>query len=253
MKKNIAASLIVVIALALAVGCAGCTTSTSPSPSPSTNATAVSNTTALGTALGNTTALGNATHLDVMQGQHFTIQLQSNPSTGYQWQPTYNTAAVTLVNQTYMAGSTSLLGAPGAAVFTFQGTKTGTSVITFNCVSPANQTTNSVNYTINCTTLKIASVNAVFVSNGTNFTIPQPSNPSTGYQWQLQYTNDTFTLVNQTFASNVSASSAVVGAGGSELWTFQTTATGSGGIILSEVSPANQTTTIVPYLVLVTS
>ena len=254
MKKTIAASLIVVIALALAVGCAGCTTTTTPSPSPSTNATAVSNTPALGTAAGNTTAFANATDLDVMQGQNFTIQLQANSaSTGYTWQPSYNTGDITLVNQTYMAASSSLIGAPGAQVFTLRGTQPVASVITFNYMSPANQTAKSVNYTINCTTLKINSVNGVYVANGTNFTMQQPSNPSTGYSWQLEYTNDTFTLVNQTFSSNVSTSSTIVGAGGAEMWTFQTTALGNGAIVLSEMSPANTTTSTVPYLVLVAS
>jgi predicted secreted protein len=189
-----------------------------------------------------------------MLGQNFTMQLQSNTaSTGYQWQPTYNTSAIKLVNHTYIASSTALLGAPGADVFTFQGLQAGTSVITFNYVSPANQTTNTVTYTINCTTLNIPSVNAVLVSNGTNFTIQQLSNPSTGYQWRLDYTNDTITLVNQTFVSNASTSSTVVGAGGTEVWTFQATATGSAGIVLSEISPASQTTTTIPYLVLIQS
>jgi len=239
MKKTVAASLIVVLSLALAVGCAGCTSSTTPSPSPTT------------TAVTNATALGNATDIDVMQGQNFTTQLQSNPSTGYHWEPTYTNATITLVNRTFIASSTAL-GAPGADVFTFQGTQTGTSVITFNYVSPANQTTNSVSYTITCTALQIPTGNAVLVSQGQNFTIRQLSNPSTGYSWRLDYTNDTLKLVNQTFVSN-STSSTVVGAGGTELWTFQATGTGSGGIVLSEISPANQTTNTVPYLVLITS
>jgi len=247
MKKTVATSLVVVIALALAVGCAGCTSSTSPSPSPNATTTLVSNTTALAT------SPGNATDIEVMQGQNFTMQLQSNPSTGYHWEPTYNNSTITLVNRTYIASSMPVPGAPGADVFTFQGTQAGASVITFNYISPANQTTNSVNYTITCTTLKIASVNAVLVSNGQNFTIQQQSNPSTGYHWQLDYTNDTLRLVNQTFTSNVSASSTIVGAGGIEMYTFHATATGSGGIVLSEVSPANQTTNTVPYLVLITS
>jgi len=257
MKKTVTASLIVVIGLALVVGCAGCTSSTSPSPSPSTSIAAVStapvvsNTTALGTSIGNATAFGNATHLDVMLGQNFTVQLQSNPSTGYQWQPTYNTTSVKLVNQTYMAGA-ALPGAPGAEVFTFQGLKAGTSAAMFNYVSPANQTTISVTYTIDCTTLSIPSVNAVYVANGSNFTIQQLSNPSTGYQWRLDYSNDTIKLIAQAFVSNTTSTN-LVGAGGTQRWTFQATAAGSAGIVLSEISPAKQITTTVPYLVLVTS
>jgi len=259
MKKIVAVSLIVVISLALAVGCAGCTSSTTPSPSPSTAAvssTAVaSNASAdLGGNTSNATALREATNLTLVKGQNLTIQLQSNPSTGYQWEPTYNNASITLVNQTYVASNTSLLGAPGAELFTFQAPQTGTSVITFNYVSPANQTTNSVNYTINSTTLNVSTVNAVYVSQGQNFTIPLQSNPSTGYHWELSlYDNSTLKFVNETFVSSVSTSSTVVGAGGTDLWTFQAIHTGTGGIILSEISPANETTNGVVYSVLITS
>ncbi|MGA9080000.1 MAG: hypothetical protein WB581_07195, partial [Halobacteriota archaeon] len=80
MKKTVMASLIVVVSLAFAVVCAGCTSSTSPSPSPGSTTTVA----------GNGTALGNATDINVMQGQNFTMQLQSNPSTGYHWEPTYD-------------------------------------------------------------------------------------------------------------------------------------------------------------------
>ncbi|MGA3360068.1 MAG: protease inhibitor I42 family protein [Halobacteriota archaeon] len=260
MRKTVAASLIVVISLALAVGCAGCTSSTTPSPSPSTTTAAVSTavasnaSAALGGNTSNATALREATNLTVVQGQNFTIQLQSNPSTGYQWEPTYNNASITLVNQTYVASNISALGAPGTDLFTFLATQTGTSVITFNYVSPANQTTNSVNYTINSTTIVSYNVNGVLVSQGQDFTIPLPSNPSTGYHWELSlYDNSTLKFVNETFASNVSTSSTVVGAGGTDLFTFQATQTGTGGIILSEISPANQTTNAVVYSVLITS
>ncbi len=94
MKKTVAASLVVVIALALAVVCAGCTSSTTPSPSPGTTTAVVGNTTGLGT------SLGNATNITVVQGQNFTMQLQSNPSTGYHWEPSYNNSSITLVNRT---------------------------------------------------------------------------------------------------------------------------------------------------------
>ncbi len=236
MKKTVAASLVVVIALALAVVCAGCTSSTTPSPSPGSTTAVVGNTTGLGTSLDNAT----------------NIKLQSNPSTGYHWQPSYNNSSITLVNRTYIAGSATLLGAPGADVFTFQGTTTGTSLITFNNISPSNQTANNVTYTITCTTLNVPTGNAVLVSSGQNFTLQQPSNPSTGYQWNATYDNSTLTLVNQTFASSASSTS-MVGAGGTELFTFRGTQMGTGVIVLSYISPGNETTNTVPYSVIITS
>jgi predicted secreted protein len=190
MKKTVVASLVVVVSLAVAVFCAGCTTSTTPSPSPGSTTTAVGNATTLGAGI------------TVVQGQNFTIQLQSNSSTGYHWELTYDNSSVLFINRAYSASSIPAAGAQGADVFTFQGTKTGTSVIIFNNISPSNQTTNSVNYTITCTTSNVTQGNAVLVSQGQNFTIQLQSNPSTGYQWVPTYDNSTLTLVNQAFAGN---------------------------------------------------
>jgi hypothetical protein len=65
-----------------------------------------------------------------------------------------------------------------------------------------------------------------------------PSNPSIGNHWELSlYDNSTIKLVSQTFASNVSTSSTVVGAGGLDLFIFQATQAGTGGIAFSEISP----------------
>jgi predicted secreted protein len=148
----------------------------------------------------------------------------------------------------------SMPGALGADVYTFQGTQTGTSVITFNYVSPANQTTSSVKFTIDCTTIISYSVNGVLVSNGTDVTIALPSNPSTGYHWELTaYDNSTLKLVNQTYVSSVSTSSAIVGAGGTDLFTFQATQAGGAGVLFSEISPANETTNAVIYSVVIQS
>jgi predicted secreted protein len=86
-----------------------------------------------------------------VQGQNFTIQLQSNPSTGYHWEPTYDNSTVTLINRAFASSvstQSAIIGAGGTDVFTFQGTKQGTSVITFNNISPSNQTASSVSYTV---------------------------------------------------------------------------------------------------------
>jgi Predicted secreted protein len=248
MKKTGVASLVVVISLAMAVFCAGCTSSTTPSPSSGSTTAVVGNTTGLGT------SLGNATNITVVQGQNFTMQLQSNPSTGYHWQPSYNNSSITLVNRTYIASSATLLGAPGADVFTFQGTTPGTSVITFNNISPSNQTANSVNYTITCTSSNVTQGSAVLVSQGQNFTIQLQSNPSTGYQWEPTYDNSTITLVNRAFASVVSTvSPTIVGASGTDLLTFQGTKQGTSVITFNNISPSNQTTNSFSYTVVITS
>jgi hypothetical protein len=45
----------------------------------------------------------------------------------------------------------------------------------------------------------------------------------------------------------------MVGVGGTELFTFRGTQMGTGVIVLSEISPGNQTTSTVPYSVIITS
>ena len=136
MKHIGLASLVVAISLTLAILCAGCTSSTTPSPNA-------------GTAVGNATALGAG--ITVVQGQNFTIQLKSNPSTGYHWEPTYDNSTFTLTNRAFVSSvstQSAVVGAGGTDVFTFQGTKQGTSVITIKNISPSNETANSASYTV---------------------------------------------------------------------------------------------------------
>lgn len=136
MKKIGVANWAVVLSVALAILCAGCTSSTTPSPSA-------------GTSTSNATALGAA--ITVVQGQNFTIQLQSNPSTGYHWEPTYDNSTITLINRAFASSvstESAIVGAGGTDLFTFQGIKPGTSIITFNNISPSNATANSVSYTV---------------------------------------------------------------------------------------------------------
>jgi predicted secreted protein len=236
MKNTGVASWVVILSLAMAILCAGCTSSTTPSPST-------------GTATSNATALGAA--ITVVQGQNFTVQLQSNPSTGYHWEPTYDNASITFINRAFTSSSVSMLGAPGADVFTFQGTKQGTSIITFNNISPSNATANSVNYTVTCTMTNVAQGNAALVSQGQNFTIQLQSNPSTGYHWEPTYDNSTITLLNRAFASSVSTESAIVGAGGTDLFTFQGTKQGTSIITFNNISPSNATAYSASYTIVI--
>ncbi len=50
----------------------------------------------------------------------FTIQLPSNPTTGYQWYVTqYDHQLLQLVNYHFQPGNPKLMGAPGVAIFVF--------------------------------------------------------------------------------------------------------------------------------------
>jgi len=129
---------------------------------------------------GNATALGAVT---VVQGQNFTIPLQSNPSTGYHWVPTYDNSTITLISRAFASSvstESAIVGAGGTDLFTFQGTKQGTSIITFNNISPSNQTANSLTATVTVTAVdpiptatKQKSVISIFASNN-NPAVNQP-------------------------------------------------------------------------------
>ena len=64
-------------------------------------------------------------NITVKKGQEFTIILESNPSTGYQWIPTFNTSIINLVSHNFQA-STKLMGSPGTDTFKFKATNQGT-------------------------------------------------------------------------------------------------------------------------------
>lgn len=79
----------------------------------STNATAM-----------NTSADKNSEHISVKQGQKFTLQLQSNPTTGYQWIPLFNNSIINLASHTFKPSSLSM-GASGIDTFIFTGVSYG--------------------------------------------------------------------------------------------------------------------------------
>jgi predicted secreted protein len=64
-------------------------------------------------------------NITVKKGQEFTITLESNPTTGYQWIPTFNTSIINLVSHNFQP-STKLMGSPGTEIFIFKATNQGT-------------------------------------------------------------------------------------------------------------------------------
>jgi inhibitor of cysteine peptidase len=123
--------------LTLTVVIAGCTSSVT-----SNNTSTVSTRTSENVSMTTTTNATNVTHRQPMtsaQGQNFTITLRSNPSTGYHWEPQFDSTALTLTNSVFVSdpNPNKLVGVPGSQVFTFQGLAKGTTTITFNNVSPA--------------------------------------------------------------------------------------------------------------------
>lgn len=69
--------------------------------------------------------------------EEFEVTLDSNPSTGYQWQVRNIDATIAeLVNDEYIPPESGLVGAPGKQVFTFEALKEGKTTIELEYVRP---------------------------------------------------------------------------------------------------------------------
>jgi inhibitor of cysteine peptidase len=137
--------------LAITVVAAGCASSTSTN-----NTSTVSTQTSENVSMTTTTNATNVTHgepLTAAQGQNFTITLRSNPSTGYHWEPQFDSTALTLVDSVFISdpNPNNLVGVPGSQVFTFQGLAKGTTTTTFNNVSPSQIVTEQAVYAVTVT------------------------------------------------------------------------------------------------------
>jgi len=74
--------------------------------------------------------------------QEFTIALGSNITTGYSWQPDYDTNALNLVEKTYQEQDNTgkqIVGASGTEYFTFKALAKGETKVTFTYQRPWEQ------------------------------------------------------------------------------------------------------------------
>jgi len=71
-------------------------------------------------------------------GKEFTVTLDSNKTTGYEWQlaKPLDENIVRLVKPEYIPGSSNLCGAPGKEVWKFKAIKPGRTAIYFKYVRP---------------------------------------------------------------------------------------------------------------------
>ena len=123
--------------ITLTVIIAGCTSSVT-----STNTSTVSTQTSENVTMTTTTNATNVTRgepITTVQGQNFTITLRSNPSTGYHWEPHFDSAALSLTGSVFVSdpNPNNLVGVPGSQIFAFQGLAKGTTTITFEYFSPS--------------------------------------------------------------------------------------------------------------------
>jgi predicted secreted protein len=238
MNRHITVGAIAALLIA-AICIAGCTSSTSPSNQTTTaNVTQTSNATQNATSSATINA-STAAPISVQQGENFTLQLQSNPSTGYKWTPSFDTSVITLENQHYVAAQPVTPGSGGNDVFTFRAVQVGSTTITFDHVSPSGTVTDRV---VNDVTVTQAATPQV------SFTVSLPTNPSTGYHWQPTYDTSTLNLKSSTFE----ASGSQIGAAGTQVITFQVLQTGTATATFDNLNPSGSSTQQISVAVTVT-
>jgi inhibitor of cysteine peptidase len=76
--------------------------------------------------------------IETVVGKSFTITLDSNPTTGYQWQivKALDTGLMELIDSEFIAPKTDLVGAPGKENWHFKAIKSGKAIISFEYVRP---------------------------------------------------------------------------------------------------------------------
>lgn len=170
----------------------------------------------------------------------FFVRLNENPTTGYSWNWTL-TPGLELVNDSYAANESGLMGAGG--VHTWELKLTGSDTQTFSAVYKrpfdpvfGNETTYSLNVTgagantmtpvTNATATYTEADNnqTVTVAKGTIIAVKLGSNPSTGYSWNTTATTG-LTVKSLGHVTNPHPSG-MVGVPGNDTW--EITATGEG-------------------------
>ncbi len=77
--------------------------------------------------------------IDVKAGEEFTIALESNPTTGYEWEASFDEGMLTLLESSYKTGKEAqkgLVGAGGTQYFHFKAGKSGKTEITLTYKRP---------------------------------------------------------------------------------------------------------------------
>ena len=80
----------------------------------------------------------NSKVIETKVGKSFTITLDSNPTTGYQWQISkqLDSGQLELIDSKYASSKIDLVGAPGKEEWSFKAVRAGKVIISFNYVRP---------------------------------------------------------------------------------------------------------------------
>jgi len=172
-------------------------------------------------------------------GDSVVLSLPSNPSTGFSWAVTATTRTLGYPTTRFVRGSSNAVGSGGTAKFTWK---------TANLLSPAGLHRVTVAYRrpweTNVApaqtftfTLKLvappapttavildesADQTTVDVQKGQDVVVRLPSNPSTGFGWEVLSTNRTFGYPKTSTFEATPSSGPIVGSGGTEVFTWST-------------------------------
>ncbi|CAJ36116.1 protease inhibitor I42 family protein [Methanocella arvoryzae] len=179
--------------------------------------------------------------VQVETGATFSVSLSENPSTGYTWNWTL-TPGLELVNDTFAANESGLIGAGGIHTWVLK--MTGSDAQTFSAIEKrsadpvlGNETTYTLHIIpaigdMNMTTYTEANDNQIVtVAKGDSIAVQLAENPSTGYMWIVNSTDGL--TVKDLGHVHGEAAPGMVGVGGNH--TFQITATGDGNQTFSGV------------------
>jgi len=74
--------------------------------------------------------------LNVKKGESFTIALDSNPTTGYEWETNYDSSRIRFDNKEYKPDFREIVGSGGKETFHFTALESGRTSINFNYIRP---------------------------------------------------------------------------------------------------------------------
>jgi len=86
-------------------------------------------------------------NIEIKTGQEFTINLTSNPSTGYSWSvdDTYNKNIMSKISNEFIPSNSEMIGAPGKELWVFKGVRKGETKLNFVYIRQREDETSQIN------------------------------------------------------------------------------------------------------------